>query len=825
MSLKDYATGTVATAPSPATSGTTLILESGEGARFPTAPFNVTAHPDNEFPTLDNAEKLLVTDVTSDTLTITRAQGDTTAKSIDVGWRISNSLFKEDLEDKVDVTGEAMTGKLTITQANNANDEGFRVTQNDTTNNPRAMTIVNAGTGYSLKIDHNGTTGAAVDLTSAATNNTALGVTGVNTTLSTTKITNSAAQTTGGVLALLGTSSSRTSPVLSIENSGTAGMSITSTDGSTSKFTLSQLGNILTAGYTRVGSMSAPNNTTAGDLTSTRLSVGNGGLGTTNGEIAYFTGTSTSTASSAVPGVGITYTMTPASNSSTNFRALNFLGVWNPGTGITQTGITAGYFDVRARGDGLITTATGLRAQPFAIDSSSASTTQATNVYAFDGVVYTRPSGTSTATIGTGVGFYAGNIAASAGLTATTVAGFQMTNPGANTITNLYGMDIASLTRGGTNNIGLRIAAPSGATNNFAIHLSDTGGTEAGGITFGGDTVLYRRAANTLTTPDVFEAGQVEINAETVSSTDLVLSGSTSLTLQSPSGDILLNPGNTSVVIPDTKDLTTDLINETTAAAGVTIDSVLLKDGKVTVTGDPTTDLMVATKQYVDDNSIDSNNIVENEVPGGTVNGSNAAFTTASNYVAGSLKVYKNGVRMKAGGADFTEGGNDDFTMVTAPATGTVLLVDYMVAANGSGNADTVDGYHANATPTASQIPVLNSSAQLPTAAIGLTAGADASASLTLGTGVTITDSYLTKINNLVILTGFFAKTSFSTGDTVCTLPVGYRPVAGLIRAAAHGGAADKTGRVEVTTNGIVIIRNPSATTNACIFTLVFPAV
>lgn len=102
--LKDYATGLVATAPSPATSGTSLVLESGQGDRFPETPFYVTAHPDDEFPDVSNAEKLLVTDVTDDTLTITRAQGETVAQSIAVGWRVSNALFFDDIDNLVATT-------------------------------------------------------------------------------------------------------------------------------------------------------------------------------------------------------------------------------------------------------------------------------------------------------------------------------------------------------------------------------------------------------------------------------------------------------------------------------------------------------------------------------------------------------------------------------------------------------------------------------------------------------------------------------------------------------------------------------------------------
>ena len=99
---KDFATSTVLTAPSPADSGTSLVVTAGHGARFPAAPFYVTVHPPSEMPTLDNAEKILVTAKSTDTFTITREQGDTTAKEIEVGWRISNVLFLDDIPDTFD---------------------------------------------------------------------------------------------------------------------------------------------------------------------------------------------------------------------------------------------------------------------------------------------------------------------------------------------------------------------------------------------------------------------------------------------------------------------------------------------------------------------------------------------------------------------------------------------------------------------------------------------------------------------------------------------------------------------------------------------------
>jgi hypothetical protein len=85
----NFATSTVATAPSPADSGTSLVVASGEGARFDAAnDHNAIVCPASEQPTPANAEIVRVTAVSTDTLTITRQQESTAARSIVVGDRI-----------------------------------------------------------------------------------------------------------------------------------------------------------------------------------------------------------------------------------------------------------------------------------------------------------------------------------------------------------------------------------------------------------------------------------------------------------------------------------------------------------------------------------------------------------------------------------------------------------------------------------------------------------------------------------------------------------------------------------------------------------------
>lgn len=134
--LKDYATSTVLTIPSPATSGTSLVVQTGHGARFPAAPFMATLHPPSELPTLDNAEKVEVTAKSTDTFTILRAQGDTTAKAIEAGWRISNSVFLADIpvvdSTTVNAAGATMNADTTLAGNGYFLDEDAMTSNSDT---------------------------------------------------------------------------------------------------------------------------------------------------------------------------------------------------------------------------------------------------------------------------------------------------------------------------------------------------------------------------------------------------------------------------------------------------------------------------------------------------------------------------------------------------------------------------------------------------------------------------------------------------------------------------------------------------------------------
>ncbi len=112
--LKNFAASTVATAPSPATSGTSLTVAAGQGALFPAAPFDLTMWPSGAQPTAANAEIARVTAVSTDTFTITRAQYGTTAQSVATGWNVAQNLTAEMLGQYLP-TGAAAGGDLTGT--------------------------------------------------------------------------------------------------------------------------------------------------------------------------------------------------------------------------------------------------------------------------------------------------------------------------------------------------------------------------------------------------------------------------------------------------------------------------------------------------------------------------------------------------------------------------------------------------------------------------------------------------------------------------------------------------------------------------------------
>ena len=74
---------------------------------------------------------------------------------------------------------------------------------------------------------------------------------------------------------------------------------------------------------------------------------------------------------------------------------------------------------------------------------------------------------------------------------------------------------------------------------------------------------------------------------------------------------------------------------------------------------------------------LSNTNFVDKEIPSGSINGSNTAFTLANTPVAGSEHVFLNGVFQESGaGNDYTISGTA-ITMLSAPLTGEKIRVSY----------------------------------------------------------------------------------------------------------------------------------------------------
>ena len=111
----NLASSSVSTAPSPPTTGTSLTVSAGEGARFDEPPpFNCTVWP-AAAPAANkaNAEVIRVTARVGDTFTILRAQEGTPARAIGSGDLIAASITKKTLTDVEQAFTTLDAGNLT----------------------------------------------------------------------------------------------------------------------------------------------------------------------------------------------------------------------------------------------------------------------------------------------------------------------------------------------------------------------------------------------------------------------------------------------------------------------------------------------------------------------------------------------------------------------------------------------------------------------------------------------------------------------------------------------------------------------------------------
>jgi hypothetical protein len=191
---------------------------------------------------------------------------------------------------------------------------------------------------------------------------------------------------------------------------------------------LSGTGNFAHGGYLNVGSTGTPSNTTAGDINASRLSLGSGSFGL--GGIIRVTGSVTNTASGATAPVSIAITVAPASNSSSEFRALNFGNVPNAGA-FTLSTLTGGHFEgsrIGSTQSGVIAVVNGANINGLIIDSNSYANVTATTARGIGTTAISRPSGNSTVTVTNIIGVDVTS-AGSGRIIGTAITGFVNQNP------------------------------------------------------------------------------------------------------------------------------------------------------------------------------------------------------------------------------------------------------------------------------------------------------------------------------------------------------------------------------------------------------------
>ena len=119
-SHKNFSYSTVATAPSPASSGTSLVLSAGGGALMPVVPFNAVVWPVSVQPLASNAEIVQVTAIATDTLTITRIQESTSARTVVVGDQFAAAITAQTLTDaEGQVQNSTSIGQTLVIRAGN----------------------------------------------------------------------------------------------------------------------------------------------------------------------------------------------------------------------------------------------------------------------------------------------------------------------------------------------------------------------------------------------------------------------------------------------------------------------------------------------------------------------------------------------------------------------------------------------------------------------------------------------------------------------------------------------------------------------------------
>lgn len=205
--------------------------------------------------------------------------------------------------------------------------------------------------------------------------------------------------------------------------------------------------------------------------------------------------------------------------------------------------------------------------------ASNTNTGTITNAYAVWGNA--KNVGTGTITNANGGNFIAQN-ASSGTITQARAGNFQVQNLGTGPITNAYGVVVNTPQNSGGGTIstayGVWIGDQSTATNNYGLFFQGTSGTPRNGISWNGDTNLYRSAAGVLKTDQsLIVAGTAEVDTlGAAGATALCRNGSNQIATcgTNPNGVTLqsaYNAGNT-IATTDARDVSTTLTDTATDA-------------------------------------------------------------------------------------------------------------------------------------------------------------------------------------------------------------------------------------------------------------------
>ena len=189
--------------------------------------------------------------------------------------------------------------------------------------------------------------------------------------------------------------------------------------------------------------------------------------------------------------------------------------------------------------------------------------------------------------------------------------------------------------------------------------------TNAGVVTIGNDKVDNDKLAN-------MTRGTVKVGGASDAPTDLDAK---------TDGYILIGDGTDVASVAVSGDITI------TNAGVTTIGSEKVTEAKIDIHNAPAVGKVLGYTanglEWVDKETTDAvteDDIVTEETPSGDINGVNTAYTLANSPVAGTVRVYLNGLRQEAGsGKDYTISGTS-ITFAVAPETGDILLADYFIA-------------------------------------------------------------------------------------------------------------------------------------------------